>query len=98
MKYSATFPKRCDVSKIACPAGPAFVEPDIAAIRALRLSSLATPGHRAMDCSSVNAVEGWDPAGWHKLTAQLSRVLDWTQPPIPWSTDPQPFEGAPLPA
>ena len=46
----------------------------------------------------ANAVEGWDPMGWRKLTDELSRVLSWTHPPIPWSTDPQPFEGAPLSA
>jgi hypothetical protein len=41
-------------------------------------------------------VEGWEPDGWRKLTDELSRVLQWTQPPIPWSTDPPPFDGAPL--
>ncbi|MBV8297293.1 MAG: hypothetical protein JO085_10680 [Acidimicrobiia bacterium] len=75
-----------------------FLDPDWAAIRAFGLQSLPAIVHLGVDGSIVNAVEGWDPAGWRTLTDQLSRILSWTQPPIPWSTDPQPFAGAPLSA
>jgi hypothetical protein len=75
-----------------------FLDPDLVAIRAFGLSSLPAFVHLGMDGSIVNAVEGWDPPGWRTLTDQLSRILSWTRPPIPWSTDPQPFEGAPLSA
>jgi hypothetical protein len=75
-----------------------FVDPDAGAIRAFGLSTLPAIVHLGTDGSIVNAVEGWDPLGWRKLTDDLSRILSWTRPPIPWSTDPQPFEGAPVPA
>jgi len=75
-----------------------FVDPGHAAVRAFGLSSLPAIVHLGMDGTVVNAVEGWDPAGWRTLTDELSRILSWTQPPIPWSTDPQPFAGAPLSA
>jgi hypothetical protein len=75
-----------------------FLDPDLVAIRAFGLSSLPAFVHLGMDGSIVNAVEGWDPPGWRTLTDQLSRILSWSQPPIPWTNDPQPFEGAPVPA
>jgi hypothetical protein len=74
-----------------------FLDPDFAAIRAFGLSALPAVVHLGVNGSVATAVEGWDPTGWRKLTDELSRVLSWTQPPIPWPTDPQPFEGAPLP-
>lgn len=75
-----------------------FLDPDFAAIRAFGLSSLPAIVHVGMDGAIVNAVEGWDPPAWRHLTDELSRILSWTQPPIPWTNDPQPFEGAPVPA
>ncbi len=73
-----------------------FLDPDYAAIRGFGLSALPAIVHLGVDGSVINAFEGWDPQGWRTLTDQLSRVLSWTQPPIPWPTDPAPFEGAPL--
>ena len=73
-----------------------FLDPDLEAVRAFGLGSLPAVVHLGMDGSIVNAVEGWDPAGWRKLTDDLSRVLSWTKPPIPWPTDPEPFQGAPV--
>lgn len=75
-----------------------FLDPDFAAIQAFGLSNLPAIVHVAQDGSIVNAVEGWDPPLWRTLTDHLSKVLSWTQPPIPWPTDPQPFAGAPVPA
>jgi hypothetical protein len=75
-----------------------FVDPDFAAIHGFGLSSLPAIVHLGMDGAIVNAVEGWDPPAWRHLTDELSHILSWTQPPIPWTTDPQPFQGAPVPA
>ena len=75
-----------------------FLDPDFAAIRAFGLSSLPAIVHVATDGSIVNAVEGWDPPAWRNLTDHLSKVLSWTHPAVPWPTDPQPFEGVPVPA
>jgi hypothetical protein len=75
-----------------------FLDPDFAAIHAFGLSNLPAIVHVAQDGSIVNAVEGWNPPLWRALTDDLSKVLSWTQPPIPWPGDPQPFEGAPVPA
>jgi hypothetical protein len=75
-----------------------FLDPDLVAIRAFGLSALPSIVHLGTDGSIVSAVEGWDPPAWRLLTDELSRILSWTQPPIPWITDPQPFEGEPVPA
>jgi hypothetical protein len=75
-----------------------FVDPDFTAIRAFGLSALPAIVHLGTDGSVVNAVEGWDPPAWRVLTDHLSKVLSWTQPAIPWPTDPQPYEGTPVPA
>ena len=75
-----------------------FLDPGFAAVRAFGLATLPAVVHLGMDGTIVNAVEGWDPPGWRKLTDDLSRILSWTKPPIPWLNDPAPFEGAPVPA
>ncbi len=74
-----------------------FADPDLAAVRAFGLESLPAIVHVAMDGSVVNAVEGWDPAEWRRLTADLSRIVGWSRPVIPLPSDPGPFAGAPLP-
>jgi hypothetical protein len=75
-----------------------FLDADFAAIRAFGLSALPAILHLAQDGSIVNAVEGWDPPAWRALTDELSKVLSWTQPPIPLPTDPKPFAGTPVSA
>ena len=74
-----------------------FADPDLTAIKAFGLTSLPAIVHVAMDGSVVNAVEGWDPAEWRRLTADLSRIVGWSRPVIPGPSDPGPFAGAPLP-
>ncbi|MFN2504332.1 MAG: hypothetical protein ABR540_08890 [Acidimicrobiales bacterium] len=74
-----------------------FVDPELTAIRAFGLESLPAAVHLGMDGTVVNAVEGWDPAGWRTLTVELSKIVDWSHPVIPGPQDPAPFEGAPLP-
>jgi hypothetical protein len=75
-----------------------FLDPDLEAIRAFGLATLPAIVHVGMDGTIFSAVEGWDPPAWRDLAHELSRVLSWTSPPIPWPTDPAPFEGAPIPA
>jgi hypothetical protein len=74
-----------------------FADPDLAVVRAFGLQSLPAIVHVAMDGSVVNAVEGWDPAEWRRLTTELSRIVGWSRPVIPLPSDPGPFAGAPLP-
>ena len=74
-----------------------FADPDLAAVRGFGLGSLPAIVHVGMDGSVVNAVEGWDPLEWRRLTAELSRIMSWSRPSIPLPTDPGPFAGAPLP-
>ncbi|MGI9022088.1 MAG: TlpA family protein disulfide reductase [Acidimicrobiales bacterium] len=73
-----------------------FTDPDFAAVRAFGLGSLPAIVHVGMDGTVVNAVEGWDPIEWRRLTAELSRIVSWSRPSIPMPTDPGPFSGAPL--
>jgi hypothetical protein len=74
-----------------------FADPDLAVVRAFGLESLPAIVHVGMDGSVVNAVEGWDPAEWRRLTTELSRIVGWSRPVIPLPSDPGPFAGAPLP-
>jgi hypothetical protein len=74
-----------------------FADPDLAVVRAFGLGSLPAIVHVGMDGSVVNAVDGWDPAEWRRLTAELSRIVGWSRPVIPLPSDPGPFAGAPLP-
>ncbi len=74
-----------------------FVDPDLVAVKAFGLGSLPAIVHVGMDGTVVNAVEGWDPGAWRRLTAELSRIVSWSRPTIPVPGDPGPFDGAPLP-
>ncbi len=73
-----------------------FADPDLTAIRGFGLESLPAIVHVGMDGTVVNAVEGWDPADWRRLTAELSRIVSWSRPTIPMPSDPGSFTGAPL--
>lgn len=73
-----------------------FADPDLAAIKGFGLETLPAIVHLAMDGTIVNAVEGWEPAGWRLLTEELSRVLSWKGPVVPAPNDPPPFAGAPV--
>lgn len=75
-----------------------FADPDLVAVRAFGLGSLPAIVHLGMDGSVVNAVEGWDPAEWRRLTSELSRIVRWSRPVIPLPADPGPFAGSPLPS
>lgn len=73
-----------------------FTDPDLTAVKAFGLATLPAIVHLAMDGTIVNAVEGWDPAEWRRVTADLSKIVAWTRPVIPMPTDPGPFAGAPI--
>jgi hypothetical protein len=70
-----------------------FADPDLAAIRGFGFAALPAIVHLAIDGTIVNAVEGWDPPAWRKLSERLSEVVDWHGPVIPGPRDPGPFEG-----
>lgn len=70
-----------------------FADPDLTAIRGFSLATLPAIVHLAIDGTIVNAVEGWDPPAWRRLSAQLSEIVDWRGPVIPGPRDPAPFEG-----
>jgi hypothetical protein len=72
-----------------------FTDPDYRAVRAFGLATLPAIVHVGMDGAVVNAVEGWEPEGWRKLSEELSRIVDWSKPVIPGPRDPAPFAGAP---
>jgi len=74
-----------------------FVDPELVAVRGFGLATLPAIVHIGMDGQVVNAVEGWDPPAWRRLTTELSRVVGWTQPLVPGPRDPGPFAGAPVP-
>ncbi len=74
-----------------------FADPELTAIRGFGLQSLPAIVHMGMDGTVVNAVEGWDPADWRRLTAELSRIVRWRRPAIPLPRDPGSFTGAPVP-
>ncbi|MDQ6797892.1 MAG: hypothetical protein M3011_07720 [Actinomycetota bacterium] len=74
-----------------------FADPDLTAVRGFGLESLPAIVHMGMDGAVVNAVEGWDPTEWRRLTAELSRIVGWSRPSLPLPTDPGAFTGAPLP-
>ncbi len=74
-----------------------FADPDLTAVRGFGLGSLPAIVHMGMDGEVVNAVEGWDPVEWRRLTADLSRIVRWSRPSIPLPSDPGSFDGAPLP-
>lgn len=76
----------------------AFADPDRTATRALGLSTLPAFVHVNLACRVEAAAEGWNPAAWSEVAANLSARLDWTVPEIPAAGDPTPFAGSPLDA
>jgi hypothetical protein len=75
-----------------------LVDPDHTTLKGFGLDRLPALVHLGMDGTVVNAVEGWDPAGWKALTDELSRRMLWSRPVVPAPSDPAPFEAAPVAA
>ena len=75
-----------------------FTDPDRTAVGALGLSTLPAFVHVNLACRVEAAAEGWDPAAWHDVAANLSARLDWSIPEIPAPGDPSAFAGAPASA
>lgn len=73
-----------------------FTDPELTAVKAFGLATLPAIVHVGMDGTIVNAVEGWDPTEWRRVTADLSKIVAWSRPTIPMPADPGPFPGAPL--
>jgi hypothetical protein len=72
-----------------------FIDPDRAFVKSLGLTSLPAFVHINMAGKVEAVAEGWDPAAWRKVAANLARVLDWSQPVIPGPRAPAPYAGSP---
>ena len=72
-----------------------FADPDRTAVKALGLERLPALVHVRPDLSVAGTAEGWDPATWRDVTAELSRAMRWTHPVIPAAGDPAAYAGTP---
>ncbi len=70
-----------------------FADQGGSAARALGLSSLPAFVHVDQACRVTASAEGWDPAAWSEVAADLAARLDWSVPEIPAAGDPTPFAG-----
>lgn len=73
-----------------------FSDPEGAAVRALGIERLPALVHLASDGTVMGSAEGWDPAEWRAITANLARIMAWSAPTVPAPGDPGSFPGVPL--
>lgn len=72
-----------------------FPDPDRVAVRAFGLARLPALVHIGIDGTVVGADEGWHPAEWRRITAELAKRMAWLPPAIPVAGDPGAFDGSP---
>ena len=72
-----------------------FCDPEREVVKAMELQSLPALVHLNMSGAVEAAAEGWDPAAWREVCANLSRILSWSVPTRPAPGDPPPFRGSP---
>ena len=72
-----------------------FVDPDRRSVEGLGIERLPAFVHVDQADTVIGRAEGWDPAEWRDVAAELARVMSWRRPTIPDATDPRPFEGTP---
>ena len=72
-----------------------FADPDREAVRAFGLQRLPAIVHLGISGSIVGVAEGWKPAEWRSVTANLAKQMAWSSPVVPGARDPGPFEGSP---
>jgi len=73
-----------------------FSDPERVAANAFGLETLPAFVH-INQAHQVEAVaQGWNPAEWASVAANLSARMDWSVPQIPANGDPSPFPGTPL--
>jgi hypothetical protein len=72
-----------------------FSDPDRDAIKALGLARLPALVDLGLDCSVIDAAEGWQPAEWRRVVERLAKILSWKGPLVPAPGDPAAFAGSP---
>lgn len=75
-----------------------FADPDRAAARAFGLEVLPAFVHINQAHQVEAMAQGWNPADWASVAANLSARMDWTVPQIPENGDPSAFAGTPISA
>ena len=72
-----------------------FTDPNRAFVKSLELQSLPAFVHIDHALNVVGAAEGWNPAEWRSVAAELSAQMSWSRPGIPEAGDPPPYPGTP---
>lgn len=72
-----------------------FADPERKVVAALGLETLPAFVHLNQHHQVEIKAEGWTPAQWRAVAANLSARMDWTIPLIPDAKDPSPFRGTP---
>ena len=73
-----------------------FVDPERVAAKAFGLDTLPAFVHINQAHQVEASAQGWNPAEWASVAANLSARMDWTVPQIPENGDPSPFAGTAL--
>jgi len=73
-----------------------FADPDRVAVKALGCTTLPAFVHLNQHHQVEAIAEGWTPADWKAVAANLSDRMDWTTTVIPDVGDPSPFAGSPV--
>ncbi len=72
-----------------------FADPDRAFVKAVELAELPALVHLNLGIQVEGVAEGWDPAAWEKVLANLARVMSWSKPNLPVAGDPAAYAGTP---
>jgi len=73
-----------------------FADPSGAAAKAMGLTSVPALVLVRQDGEIVASAQGWDPAGWQKVTTALDELTGWSGLHIPGPKDPAPYKGTEL--
>ena len=71
-----------------------FADPERLAINNFGIERLPALVHVRSDLH-LQVSNGWDPAGWRAIAADLAPMLHWSRPTVPQSGDPVPYLGTP---
>lgn len=73
-----------------------FADPHRSAVKAFGLDTLPAFVHINQAHQVEACAQGWNPAEWAAVAANLSARMDWTVPQIPDAGDPSAFAGTPI--
>lgn len=73
-----------------------FVDPDRSVASALGLEGYPSVVHVDQSPAVVTSATGWDPVAWRQVALELSEVLGWTPPGLPYPDSPGPFAATSL--